>query len=54
MGNPSHVTEAAAEALQSADLILIPKKGASKADLADLRSKICEQLLSPVPPIRYF
>lgn len=54
MGNPSHVTAAAIQALQSADLILIPNKGATKADLVDLRSEICEKLLSPVPPISYF
>lgn len=54
MGNPSHVTRAAIEALQSADLILIPNKGVTKADLADLRSEICQKLLLPVPPIGYF
>ena len=54
MGNPAHVTTAAVEALQSADLILIPKKGANKADLVDLRTEICEKLLSPIPPIGYF
>jgi precorrin-6A synthase len=54
MGNPFHVTRAVVEVLQSVDLILIPNKGATKADLADLRSEICEQLLSPVPPTGYF
>ncbi len=54
MGNPAHVTAAAIETLQTADLILIPKKGSDKADLVDLRQQICEQLLSPIPPIEYF
>jgi precorrin-6A synthase len=51
MGNPSHLTGAAIEALQLADLILIPNKGEAKADL---RSDICEKLLLPIPQITYF
>ena len=54
MGNPAHLTGEAVQVLQTADLILIPHKGSDKADLADLRKQICEELLSPVPSIEYF
>jgi precorrin-6A synthase len=54
MGNPDHLTAQAVGALQSADLILIPEKGDEKSDLADLRTVICEKLLSPVPKIARF
>jgi len=40
-GNPEHLTLQAIGALNRADLILIPRKGADKADLADLRRLIC-------------
>jgi precorrin-6A synthase len=40
-GDPDHLTLQAIRALNSADLILIPRKGAAKADLADLRRSIC-------------
>jgi precorrin-6A synthase len=40
-GNPDHMTRAAITALNAADLILIPRKGETKADLADLRRAIC-------------
>ncbi len=39
-GNPDHLTQAAIRAMREVDLILIPRKGASKADLADLRRDI--------------
>ena len=39
-GNPDHLTRAAIRAMSEVDLILIPRKGASKADLADLRRDI--------------
>lgn len=39
-GNPDHLTQAALRAMRKADLILIPRKGTSKADLADLRRDI--------------
>ncbi len=44
-GNPEHVTMAARRAMGQADLILIPRKGANKADLADLRREICVDVL---------
>ena len=40
-GNPEHLTLQAIHALNRADLILIPRKGADKADLAELRRTIC-------------
>lgn len=49
-GNPDHLTAQAAKALNAADLILIPRKGDSKADLADLRRQIVAQVLTrPIP-----
>lgn len=53
-GNPDHVTGQAARAMNAADLILIPKKGEAKSDLADLRRQILSQVLtSPVPVAEY-
>jgi precorrin-6A synthase len=40
-GNPDHLTLQAIKALNAAELILIPRKGADKADLAELRREIC-------------
>ncbi|PZQ99337.1 MAG: precorrin-6A synthase (deacetylating) [Cereibacter sphaeroides] len=40
-GNPEHLTLEAVRALQGADLLLLPRKGDDKADLADLRRTIC-------------
>lgn len=40
-GNPDHLTIEATRAIGSADLILVPLKGADKADLAGLRLEIC-------------
>lgn len=44
-GNPDHLTRQGIEAIRAADLILIPRKGADKADLADLRRDICAGVL---------
>lgn len=44
-GSPDHLTRAGTAAIQTADTILIPRKGAGKADLADLRRAICEEVL---------
>ncbi|MFN3986128.1 MAG: precorrin-6A synthase (deacetylating) [Rhodocyclaceae bacterium] len=49
-GNPDHLTLAAIQALNRADLILLPRKGEDKADLADLRRDICARVLSA--PVR--
>lgn len=45
-GNPDHLTRQAIKALNTVDLILIPRKGASKADLADLRRAICADVVT--------
>lgn len=49
-GNPKHLTLEAIEALNSADLILIPRKGTGKDDLAALRRAICRDALSDGGP----
>jgi precorrin-6A synthase len=45
-GNPEHLTLQAIRALNSVDLILIPRKGADKADLAELRRSICTEAVT--------
>lgn len=45
-GNPEHLTLQAIRALNRADLVLIPTKGADKADLADLRRTICAEVVT--------
>ncbi|WP_119168480.1 precorrin-6A synthase (deacetylating) [Algihabitans albus] len=45
-GNPDHLTYQGAAAINAADLILIPRKGGDKADLADLRKLICARVLT--------
>ncbi|MFN3992682.1 MAG: precorrin-6A synthase (deacetylating) [Tabrizicola flagellatus] len=53
-GNPDHVTGQAIRALNAADLILIPRKGQAKSDLADLRRQILTQVLTrPVTVTEY-
>lgn len=44
-GNPDHMTVEAIRALNTAEVVLLPRKGAAKADLADLRRTICERFL---------
>ena len=53
-GNPDHVTFQGAEAIRAADLILIPRKGENKADLAGVREKIISQVTEAAPQIAYF
>ena len=45
-GNPDHVTRQGVRALNTADLILVPRKGAGKADLAELRLQLCKELVT--------
>lgn len=45
-GNPEHVTVQAISALNRADLVLLPRKGAEKSDLAELRRDICRRYLT--------
>jgi precorrin-6A synthase len=53
-GNPDHLTAEAARALNAADLILLPRKGDAKSDLADLRREILARVLTaPVPVAEY-
>jgi len=53
-GNPDHLTAQAAKALKLADLILLPRKGDDKSDLADIRRLILSQVLTaPVPVAEY-
>jgi precorrin-6A synthase len=42
-GNPEHVTIQAINAMNAADLIFIPTKGAKKEELAEVRREICER-----------
>ena len=45
-GDPGQLTLAAIRAINAADLILIPRKGAAKSDLAELRRTICAEVLT--------
>ena len=45
-GDPGQLTQAAIGAINAADLILIPRKGTAKSDLADLRRTICADVLT--------
>jgi precorrin-6A synthase len=47
-GNPDHVTFEAVKAIKNADLILIPRKGPKKADLADIRHQIVAKVAPEV------
>ncbi len=53
-GNPEHVTFQGAQAIRAADLILIPRKGENKADLACIREQIIAQVAENKPQIAYF
>jgi len=44
-GDPEQLTLAAIRAIDAADLVLIPRKGADKSDLAELRRTICAKVL---------
>ncbi|MBS0564259.1 MAG: precorrin-6A synthase (deacetylating) [Proteobacteria bacterium] len=45
-GDPDHLTLQAIKALNSADLVMIPRKGETKADLAELRRAICADVVT--------
>ena len=45
-GDPEQLTHAATRAINAADLVLIPRKGSAKSDLADLRRTICADVLT--------
>ncbi|OGO91093.1 MAG: precorrin-6A synthase (deacetylating) [Coxiella sp. RIFCSPHIGHO2_12_FULL_44_14] len=43
-GNLSHLTDGAKAAIARSELILIPRKGSEKEDLAEIRREICSKL----------
>ena len=45
-GAVDHLTLAGVKALNRADLVLVPRKGANKADLAEVRLAICRAVLT--------
>jgi len=58
-GNPEHVTMQAINALNRADALFIPDKGAGKSELADVRREICRRYVTNAagiieyePPVR--
>ncbi|WP_170560871.1 precorrin-6A synthase (deacetylating) [Ruegeria atlantica] len=53
-GNPDHLTFQGAQAIRDTDLILIPRKGENKADLAGLREEIIAKVTDTPPKIAYF
>ncbi|MBO6897027.1 MAG: precorrin-6A synthase (deacetylating) [Shimia sp.] len=53
-GNPDHLTLQAIKTLENADVILLPRKGDEKTELADLRRMIASELLSTSPKIVEF
>ena len=54
-GHPDHLTRQGVAALNGADVILIPRKGDSKADLAELRESLCAAVVSnPTTRIVHF
>lgn len=53
-GSPAHLTQEARAAMHRADVILIPHKGASKADLADLRVSIAQAELGDAAKLAFF
>ncbi len=52
-GNPAHVTLEARDALREVALVMVPRKGPDKADLADLRHKILRALDCPAPVLEF-
>ena len=53
-GHPDHITRQGERALNAADLILIPRKGEGKGDLADVRLAICSAVVTAGPRIAFF
>lgn len=52
-GNPDHVTLEASRALRDAALVMVPRKGPDKSDLADLRHLILAACDSPAPVVEF-
>lgn len=53
-GNPEHLTLQALRALRSSDLVLLPRKGSDKSDLAELRRTICADHKGPATRVVEF
>lgn len=53
-GDPEHLTLEAIRVLEEADLILLPRKGDAKTELADLRRGIAADVLKTTPKIVEF
>ena len=54
-GDPDHLTRQGIAALNAADVILIPRKGESKAELAELRESLCAAVVTnPATRIVHF
>ncbi|MEE2945870.1 MAG: precorrin-6A synthase (deacetylating) [Pseudomonadota bacterium] len=53
-GNPDHLTLQAIKTLEGADLILLPRKGDEKTELADLRRDIVAGVLKTAPSVVEF
>jgi precorrin-6A synthase len=49
-GDPRQLTLTAVDAINAADVILIPRKGEEKSDLAELRRQICADFLTSGKP----
>ncbi len=45
-GHPDHITRQGIAALNQAQLVLLPRKGPDKADLAELRAQLCRELIT--------
>lgn len=53
-GHPDHLTRGAVRALQAAGTILIPRKGSSKEDLAEVRRALVDEVVSgPVRVVEF-
>ena len=53
-GNPDHITRQAEKAIEQADLVLLPHKDDSKAELAQVRLTLLESLAVQEPRIAHF
>ena len=53
-GNPEHLTLQAIREMRTCDLILIPRKGEEKGELAALRDALCAEHLTPATRIAHF
>ncbi len=53
-GNPDHLTRQALHTLEAADVILLPRKGEEKTELAELRRMISTEMLQTSPKIVEF